>query len=260
MGVGMKKLFVICWVLAGLATPGLARDFIVEFVEENYKETLAPFSYHPLIYHSIQVNSSAGPKLLILKGTDYTYRKWLRHYIARNKKFITKIPDAHSDEFVSAKAYEIDVTSLHPFNGEKWKTNNSKIAEQNTLEGNNHILIVDVNEKRTGLIETIVKEMGYRASIFKTGKQALDFFKLQPDKFKMVIAQYSVQGMPSDQFVQQVLTINPMIPIVVDTGYRNTIIKNDFLLKFSDVRSVHLQPVILRELQKTIETIIKKNA
>ncbi len=253
-------MFVICLVLTGLATPVLARDFIVEFVEENYKETQVPYSYQPLIYHSIQVNSSAGPKLLILTGTDYTYRKWLRHYIAQDKKFITKIPDAQSDEFISAKAYEIDVTSLHPFNGEKWKTNHSKVAEKITLQGNNHILIVDLNEKRTHLIETIIKEMGYRATIFKTEEQALDFFTLQPDKFKMVIAQYSVQGMPSDQFVQQVLTINPMIPIVVDTGYRNNLIKNDFLLKFSDVRSVHLQPVILRELQKTIETIIKKNA
>ena len=256
----MKKLFIICLVLTGLATPGFARDFIVEFVEENYKETQVPFSYYPLIYHSIQVNSGVGPKLLILTGTDYTYRKWLRHYIAQNKKFITKIPDADSDEFISAKAYEIDVTSLHPFNGEKWKTDNPKVVEQNTLQGNKYILIVDLNEKRTHLIETIVKKMGYGTTSFTNGKQALDFFKLQPEKFKMVIAQHSVQGMPSDQFVQQVLTINPMIPIVIDTGYKDTIIKNNFLLKFSDVRSVHLQPVILRELQKTIETIIKKNA
>ncbi|MBU2631171.1 MAG: response regulator, partial [Proteobacteria bacterium] len=214
----------------------------------------------PLIYHSIQVDTSAGPKLLILTGSDYTYRKWLRHYIAQNKKFITKIPDEHMDEFISAKAYKIDVTSLHPFNGEKWTSNDPKTSDQNTITGDNHILIVDPVEKRTRLIQTIVKKMGYQAVIFKTGKQALNSFKLQPEKFKMIIAQHTLSEMLSDDFVEQVLKISQKIPIIIDTGYKNQTIKDDVKSKFSGFRSVHLRPVILRELPKTIELLMNKNA
>ncbi|MCK5163069.1 MAG: response regulator [Desulfobacula sp.] len=256
----MKKSFIICFLLIILATPCLARDFIVEFIEENYKETQAKFSYDPLIYHSIQVNSSAGPKILILTGNDYNYRKWLRHYIAQNKEFITKISDERVDEFILAKAYEIDVTSLHPFNEEKWRKDELKDIDQNTIQGNNHILIVDPNVKRTHLIQTIVRNMGYRAKIFKTGIQAFNSFKLQPEKYKMVIAYHIIQGMPSDKFVEQVLKINHTIPIIIDTGYNNPTVKNEFISKFSGFRSVHLKPVILRELKKTIQTLIKKNA
>ncbi|SDT94704.1 DNA-binding transcriptional response regulator [Desulfobacula phenolica] len=260
----MKKTFIVCLLFIFLGTSVFvkdcfAKDFIVEFIEENYKETQAPFSYDPLIYHSIQVNSIAGPKILILTGSDYNYRKWLRHYIGKNKKFITKISDDRMDEFILAKAYEIDVTSLHPMNGTKWKKDESKDFDQNTLEGNNYILIVDSNEKRTHLIQNVVIKMGYQTIIFKTGKQALDFFKLQPDKFKMIIAQYTVKEMPSDKFVKQILKINHKVPILIDTGYKNLTVNNEFLSKFSGFRSVHLKPVILRDLQKTIETIIKKN-
>ncbi|RLC03558.1 MAG: response regulator [Deltaproteobacteria bacterium] len=255
----MKKLFAFLFLFMLLTTHGYAQDFIVEFVEENYRETQAQFSYTPVIYHSIQVNSIAGPKLLILTGDDYLYRKWLRHYIAQDKKFITKIPDDRSDEFISAKAYPIDVTSLHPFNGKKWSKNTVKTSNQNYIEGDNHILIVDSNQKRTHLLQLVVKKMGYSATIFNTGKQALDVFKLQPEKFKMVIAHHSIEGMTSDKLVEQVLKLNHSIPIIIDTGYYNQKMKNQFTSKFSNFRSVHIKPVILRDLQKTIETLIKKN-
>jgi len=238
---------------------GYARDFIVLFIEENYKETQAQFSYTPLIYHSIQVNSIAGPKILILTGDDYLYRNWLRHYIAQDKKFITKIPDESTDEFISAKAYPIDVTSLHPFNGKKWSENTVKTSNPNYIEGNNHILIVDSNEKRTHLLQLIIKKMGYNATIFNTGNQALDVFKLQPEKFKMVIAHHSIAGMTSDILIEELLKFNQTIPIIIDTGYSNQKMKNQFASKFSNFRSVHIKPVILRDLQETIETLIKKN-
>lgn len=256
----MKKISIIFLLVVILVTPCMARDFIVEFVEESYKETQARFSYDPLIYHAIQVNSKAGPKLLVLTGEDYNYRKWLRQYIARNKKFIAKIPNERADEFISEKAYEMDVRRLYPFNGEKWMQNEQKGSDQTAIKGDNHILIVDPNEKRTDMIQTIVKKMGYDVMIFKTGKQALASFNLQPEKFKLVMAHHTIPGMPSDEFVEQVLKVNHTIPVVIDTGYKNQTLKNEFLSKFSGSKSVHIKPVVLKELEKTIQTLMNQNA
>jgi len=100
----MKK-FIFAFLTVALLTANLyARDFIVEFMEENYKESQAAFSYSPLIYHSIQVTSAAGPKLLVLTGNNYHYRSWIRQYISKNKKFIAKVPDNDNDLFISSKA------------------------------------------------------------------------------------------------------------------------------------------------------------
>ncbi|MCP3875534.1 MAG: hypothetical protein GY699_20565 [Desulfobacteraceae bacterium] len=112
----MKKGIFLFFVFFLLQSSCFARDHIVEFVEENYKETQSSFSYFPLIYHSIQVRSKAGPKLLILKGDDYHHRKWLRQYIAQGKQFIAQVPDNENDLFIKSSAFEIDITRIHPLN------------------------------------------------------------------------------------------------------------------------------------------------
>ena len=255
----MKKLLFLPVLFILFATPGLARDFIVEFMEENYRETQAQFSYDPLIYHSMQVNSGVGPKLLILTGNNYNYRKWLRHYIALNKKFITKVPEDQIDEFVSSKAFEIDVTYLHPVNMEKWEKKDFKSADSSTIFGNDNILVVDPNEKRTNLIQIIARKTGYPTTIFKTGTQALESFKLQPDKYSMVIVHHTVEGISLDEFVNKTLEISHTIPIVIDTGYNDQDMKSRVSSQFSNSSSVHIKPVILKNLQKTIAMLIKKN-
>lgn len=254
-----KKIFFICFILLYCTTPGFSRDFIVEFMEENYKETQAQFSYDPLIYHSIQVKSGVGPKLLILTGNNYNYRNWLRHFIALNKRFITKVPEDRIDEFVSSKAYKIDVTSLHPINMEKWRDKDDNLSDPNTLQSADNILIVDPNEKRTNLMQIIAQKMGYPVAIFKTGSRALESLKLQPDKFSMVIAHHTIKGAPLDEFVNKVLKISHTIPVIIDTGYKDKDMKNKFISKFSGSSSVHIKPVILKDLQKTIETLINKS-
>ena len=75
-GCYMRQIFtgilVLCMILA--AIPAGARDFIVEFVEEHYKETQMDYSHSPMIYHSIQVTSdalvreSSGPLRLPIWG------------------------------------------------------------------------------------------------------------------------------------------------------------------------------------------------
>ena len=112
----MKKLYRIGLFLIFFQTPALAGDFIVEYVKENYRETRMPASYSPVIYHSVQVSTKAGPKLLVLKGDAYHYRAWLRQYIAQGKQFIARIPDDRDDLFISSQVFEIDVTDLHPVN------------------------------------------------------------------------------------------------------------------------------------------------
>lgn len=111
-----KTLICLAIIFFFLVQPAWAGDFILEYVAENYKETRASHSYDPVIYHAIQVNTAAGPKMLVLKGEDYHYRSWLRQYIARGKQFIAQIPDEQDHLFVSSKVFDVNVTDIHPVN------------------------------------------------------------------------------------------------------------------------------------------------
>lgn len=256
----MKKTYfiILIWVVL-IDSICFARDFRVECVEENYKEIQADYSNQPIIFHSLQINSEFGPKLLILKGDDYNYRKWIRHNIAQNKKFITAISDDRVKDFISADAYAIDVQSIFPFNGEKWISQNFKQNNLSMLKGENYILVVDPDEKRTRLIQNVAERMQYQTSIFSDGEMAFNVFKQQPEKFKMIIFYHNSPGMPSEQFADQVVKLDQSIPLIIDTGYQNESEKNKLIKKFPNSSSIHFRPVMLRDLQKTIERMVKKN-
>lgn len=254
----MKKIGLFILTILMLSFPCHARDFMVEFVEENYKETTKAYSNEPLIYHSIQVNSEAGPKLLILTGDNLEYRKWLRQYIAGNKELIIKVPETENDVFISSKAYEIDVTNIHPVNGKKWMSNIPVSSDVAALEGNLHILVIDANGKKSQLISAVILNMGYRAMVFQNGAAALKTFSIQPEKFKMIIVSHDLPGMKTEAFVDHILKIDHTIPILVETGYNNQTAKNKFTTKFSTAGSVVVKSVVLEDLQKIIAHLVKE--
>jgi len=261
----MTRYFILMFVLIATALPCRARDFMVEFVEENYMENQEDYAQTPMIYHSFQVRSHAGLKMLVLTGEHPEYRKWLRRYVAQDKGFIVKVPDNENDLFITSKVYEIDVTNVHPFDPATWSMKGSRVFDGKDapgtqpwiMAGQGHILVLDKNNKRSELIDTVVKRMGYVGMISGDPEEALGIFKNQPEKFKMVIVNYDMPGMGSEAFVDKLLKLDHKIPILVETGYNNEKVKRQYLSKFSGAGTVTVTPVVLSRLQQTIKNLIK---
>ena len=254
----MKKIVFYMFIFVLCTLPCGARDFMVEFVEENYKQTTKAYSNDLYIYHSIQVNSPAGPKLLILTGDNLEYRKWLRYYIAGNKGLIARVPDTENDRFISSKAYEIDVANIHPVNGKKWTSDIPLSEDVAVITGNFNILILDANGKRSQLISKVISNMGYTPIVSQNGAEAVKIFRIQPEKFSMIIANHEIKGMTTQTFVEYILKVDHKIPILVETGYNNQRTKTQFETQFSKSGSVVVKPVALEDLQNTITNLVKK--
>ena len=243
----------------------MARDFIVEFVEENYKEAEADFSSDPQVYHSVQVKSDAGPKLLILNGNHRDYRRWLRQFIAEDKTFIVRVPENENDRFISSKAFDIDVTRVHPFNGRKWNPGRALLAQDEKhpglgagmIHGDRHILIIDKSTKRSRLITSVINQMGYTAMVSHNGAQALQTFKVQPEKFKMIIAHYDTPGMSADELIAKIIRIDHQIPILLESGYNNATAQKKYVSEFSGAGTVTVKPVVLDNLRNTIHELVR---
>nr|WP_320192554.1 response regulator [uncultured Desulfobacter sp.] len=260
----MARLCILMFVLITAAMPCLARDFMVEFVEENYMENQEEYAKSPMIYHSFQVRSHAGLKMLVLTGEHPEYRRWLRQYVAQDKGFIVKVPDDENDLFIRSKVYKTDVTNVHPFNPTVWSMKDSRIfdtkdvsdTQARIVAGPGHILVLDRNNKRSELIETVVKRMGYVSMISGDPDVALGVFKNQPEQFKMVIVNYDMPGMGAEGFVDKLLKIDHRIPILVETGYNNEKRMQRYLSKYSGAGTVTVTPVALNRLQQSIKNLI----
>ncbi len=230
-----------------------ARDYIVEFVEEHYKESPEDYNAPPVIYHSIQVLSHAGPKLLILTGATGPYRHWLRQYIARDKQFIVQIPDAENHRFISSKVYKVEVTDVHPMNRSKWRFaggDGHKVLP--VLSDQSYVMVVDDNYQRSQLIASVITRMGFVPMVARTSDNALSTFRNQPEKFSMIIANYDTPGMGTQKFVENVLRMDQKIPIVVETGYKNKAVREKFTEKFAGASTVVFKPMALENLRNTI--------
>lgn len=255
----MKKIIIIFFVILLIPNAVLARDYVIKYISENYQEETEDYKHHLQIYHSIQIKSIAGQKILILKGDNYQYRKWLREYIVNNKTMIIKVPEEDNNNFISSKAYAIDVTSVYPVNETKWDNEDSS-ASLKVIEGEKHILVVDTNNKRKELLEQIIQKLGYPTTFSDNSNEALRIYKVQPGNFHMIIVNYDMKDANKKEFIEKLSIISPQTPIIVGGVYNDKIINKKLVSDFSNMKNVIVKPVLLNELSKTILILLNRNA
>ena len=251
----MKKIILVFFIVLIMPITSIARDYIVDCITENYNEETDDFKHHLQIYHSMQINSIAGQKVLIIKGENYQYRTWLREYLANSKKMIIKIPDKDVNNFISSIAYVIDVTSIYPVNMDNWDDEDSS-ARLKIIKGEKHILIVDNNIKRRKLLNQIIQDLGYPVTFLSDSNEALRIFRVQPDNFHMVIANYDIKNFKKIRFVEKLSNISPQTPIIVGGAYNNKKINEELFNDFSRMDNVTIRPVILKDLSKLIISLL----
>ena len=114
------KIFLIGYIVFYIPTITVASDYKVEVFKENYKETLISGGGELKLYHTLQVKTIYGNKLLILVGKDHEYRKWLRSYLKKQSLYLIKIPDQGDNKFEKEIAVPINIQQIHPVWEEQW--------------------------------------------------------------------------------------------------------------------------------------------
>jgi len=119
MLVGIKIFLSVLMLL--IPRIGFAQDYLVELIEEHYKEQMIVGGGELKLYHSWQVKTEYGDKLLVIVGDDHKYRDWLRHLTMNHKIFLVKIPDGGADRFKYDMAVLVNVQQIHSVWEKNWK-------------------------------------------------------------------------------------------------------------------------------------------
>jgi len=67
--------------------------------------------------------------------------------------------------------------------------------------------------------EYILKTLGYKALIARSGKEAIDIYKVKRDKIDIVILDMIMPGMGGGETYDQMKEINPDIKVLLSSGY-----------------------------------------
>lgn len=89
------------------------------------------------------------------------------------------------------------------------------------------ILFIDDEEMIVNLTRDMLKELGYQVAAQADGLEALKIFQDQPEKFDLVITDQSMPHMTGMQLAQEFRHLRPDIPIILCTGYRETVSSED---------------------------------
>ena len=93
------------------------------------------------------------------------------------------------------------------------------------------ILLVDDEEAILHFTTTMLEQFGYRVTAVSTGTEALELFRAASDRFDLIITDQTMPGMTGSDLAKAVLAARPSMPIVLMTGYSETITPEEALAR-----------------------------
>ncbi|MCG8684870.1 MAG: response regulator [Desulfobacterales bacterium] len=87
-------------------------------------------------------------------------------------------------------------------------------------QGNETILFVDDEDYLAEVGKEMLEDYGYKVDIETSPAKALALFEKEPDRYDLLITDYTMPGMTGDQLVEKLLTIRPGLPVILCSGIR----------------------------------------
>ena len=115
-----------------------------------------------------------------------------------------------------------------------------------------HILWVDDEAEIVELGREILEFFGYLVVTLTNSREALELFKAEPQRFDLVITDFSMPEINGFELADQIKAIRPDIPMVLCTGYKH-IPDTEQAAAFSDMVS---KPILLGRLTEAVRTAL----
>ncbi len=87
------------------------------------------------------------------------------------------------------------------------------------IKGTETILLVDDEEMIIEVNQEILKALGYKTMIARSGKEAVELYKSNQEKINMVIMDMIIPGMSGKEFYDNLKKIDPELKVLLSSGY-----------------------------------------
>ncbi len=122
------------------------------------------------------------------------------------------------------------------------------------IKGKEHILLIDDEDQIINIEQQILERLGYQVTPMTDSEEALEEFAAQPDRFDLVITDMTMPKMTGDQLARRMMEIKPQIPVILCTGYSETISEEKALAMGID--KFVMKPIVKDVLASTIRRVL----
>ncbi|MDP2992419.1 MAG: response regulator, partial [Deltaproteobacteria bacterium] len=124
--------------------------------------------------------------------------------------------------------------------------------------GSERILFVDDEKALVEMVKQMIEALGYKVAGRTSSIEALEAFRAQPGKFDLVITDQTMPNMTGETLAKELLIIRPDIPIIICTGYSESITKEK--VKAMGIRELIMKPVVRSELARIIRHVLDQKS
>jgi PAS domain S-box-containing protein len=124
-------------------------------------------------------------------------------------------------------------------------------------EGDECILFVDDEEEILNIGSRMLSHLGYQVITKSNSMEGLNLFKAQPDRFDLVITDMTMPNLTGDKLALELMKIRPGIPIILCTGYSESI--NEKKAKKIGIKEFSMKPFGMRDLAETTRKLLDES-
>jgi PAS domain S-box-containing protein len=129
------------------------------------------------------------------------------------------------------------------------------VTEAELPRGTGRILFVDDEPELAKLGKIILSKLGYTVSAITNSLEALEIFRTLPKSYDLVITDLTMPRLTGVDLVRHLQKIRPDIPIVICTGYRERLSRED--IEKLGINEIMIKPVEARQLAEVVQRILR---
>ena len=130
--------------------------------------------------------------------------------------------------------------------------------ENRNLRGHERILFVDDEDMLTTLNAERLKNLGYDVTTATDSREALRIFEAEPDRFDLIITDYTMPHLTGIDLAGQLLRVRGDIPVILCTGYSEVI--SSETAKEAGVKEFLIKPLTKQEMAEAIRRVLDGKA
>jgi len=129
----------------------------------------------------------------------------------------------------------------------------SKLAEK-IPRGKERILLVDDEKALTEMGTQMLERLGYEVEGISNPLSALEFVRLEPGRFQLVISDLTMPQMTGIQLAEEIKKIKTDIPIIICSGYSASLTEEQ--INALGISAFIMKPIIKSELAQVVRRVL----
>lgn len=129
--------------------------------------------------------------------------------------------------------------------------------EETIPRGEERILLVEDEASLAEAEKILLEELGYKVTIMANGLVALELFHKMPDRFDIIISDFSMPKMTGVELIRHIRKINPHIPVIICTGFSNVVTPAE--AKSLGIGDIIMKPINFNYIAKTIRELLREH-